>query len=400
MKLENFLHGNNGSGLHGWASSVDVIDQIAKFNPAVNPQNSIIKNIELLTGSRFIGMEFEIEGVLMSNPRTPASKLAQISADAEMHKYWFMTNDGSLRNAGKEFVTYKGLDIKHVPNALDALENALYWVYDPKMASISSRCSVHVHYNVWDFTLEDLRSSVLAYMFVERLMYLISGDRFNNIFCVPCYNMARTQWSPLFNTYHTSHKLQWESLAGLFQKYAGFNLRPIFEYGTIELRHHKGTVHPREINDWVNIIHELFTNSRKYTWRTWREVAKEYWDANELGKLVSAISPLLFEKTKHFNLNMILEPHIKFALWASAKNDDIPALDDSDGPKSVKKKSKPSFADVALEELGSVFLPTGNTQQVNFETQAPNNWNIYNPVLADAINWGSPPITITNTSGT
>lgn len=180
----------------------------------------------------FVGVEIELENISL------------------MYKNSAFTNhvDNSLKLDGCEFVT--------LPIKLRYLEVELQRILDQvkDTALVSQRCSIHVHMNVRDMTLEHLSNMVMLYMIFERSLYRVSGDRWNNNYCIP---LAMTsdlliRWFKYEKTY-----INWS-----WNKYTGLNLCPIWggessKIGTVEFRQHKGSVDVEEIMQWCNLITAL-----------------------------------------------------------------------------------------------------------------------------------------------
>lgn len=122
----------------------------------------------------------------------------------------------------------------------------------------SERCSVHVHANVQDLTLDQLQALILLYQTFEELFFLYAGDeRNNNIFCVP--------WSQTVMTHSLVEKVATEGIAPVvsWQKYTALNLLPIVHQGTVEFRHLPGTCDVTRIMNWLQLIGCLFAYARK-----------------------------------------------------------------------------------------------------------------------------------------
>lgn len=113
----------------------------------------------------------------------------------------------------------------------------------------SERCSVHVHVNVQDCTVPQLKAICFLYQVFERVLYNFAGaDRDKNIFCVP--------WNQTIITHGILDTLTPESLIGVkrWMKYTGLNLIPISTQGTIEFRHLPGTADTARISTWLQLI--------------------------------------------------------------------------------------------------------------------------------------------------
>lgn len=158
---------------------------------------------------------------------------------------WDMTNDGSLRNAGREFITSPS-----TPHQIEAAINSLYNAL-PSKAHFSPRTSIHVHLNCRELTLEQIYNIVIVYQCFEDLLYEYAGkERKKSIFCVPIGN---TQ----YYNYFRAHMLS-GNLYKFWSKYTGLNLRPLYDYGTIEFRHLRGTKDRHVIFTWLHLLYRLY----------------------------------------------------------------------------------------------------------------------------------------------
>jgi hypothetical protein len=181
----------------------------------------------------FVGVEIELEKVDLKH--VPAST-------------WNIVEDGSLKDKGKEFVTIP-IQFKYLEVELERLFGSL------NSCNPSERCSVHVHINARDFTLEELKKFIALYMIFEKSLYNFSGERLNNNFCVPVvfYPEIAKQFVDCLSV---------GTIIPVWFKYYGFNLSPIFggessPIGTIEFRHMKGTTDIEWIINWINLIVSL-----------------------------------------------------------------------------------------------------------------------------------------------
>lgn len=189
---------------------------------------------KIRAGTTYIGLEIELEKV----------KITSIPNGT-----WKMTEDGSLKEEGKEFITIP-IQFKYLEVELDRLFKGL------KSSSASTRCSVHVHINARDLNLEELKNFILLYLIFEKSLYNFSGNRINNNFCVPLFYYPSIVRD--FLHYLTNNKMIYEH----WYKYFGFNLSPIFggesdPIGTIEFRHMKGNTDTKWIISWINLIVSL-----------------------------------------------------------------------------------------------------------------------------------------------
>jgi hypothetical protein len=210
-----------------------------------------------LKSSVLIGIEVELENV---NPHNKED----IS--------WKKVKDGSLRNNGQEFTLC--LWNTSAEQYLTQLFKAF-----PE-TTISSRCSIHIHINICSFTLEQIKNLILLYIIFENALYLYSGNRINNIYCVP----IRT-W--LFNGTNLD-TLTIEDIVYVFPKYSGLNIIPRDNkgkyLGTVEFRHMIGNKNVSYITTWIDIITQLTSYAQTQDYETLKtslssmRLSSEYWN--------------------------------------------------------------------------------------------------------------------------
>lgn len=202
--------------------------------------------IPIRAPTTYVGVELELEKVILKNA-IPSS--------------FHMINDGSLKLAGKEFVT--------VPIRFCYLEQELYRLLGAMNPPfVSSRCSVHVHLNVRDFTVQELYRFLLLYLIFEKGLFNFSGGRDNNIFCTPLSSNIR------FVKHQLGRMVENNSLGETeWRKYFAVNLCPIWgsdnqgssKLGTVEFRHMAGTIDVKLILDWISLIVSLKIAAKRFT---------------------------------------------------------------------------------------------------------------------------------------
>lgn len=193
--------------------------------------------------STYLGIEIEVENVKVFNKVSP---------------YWGITEDGSLRNHGHEFIT--------PPIRAFRAERALTTLFNQQInqdIDFSDRTSIHVHMNIRTLTVPQLEALLLTYLLFERSFFSFVGHkRFSNIFCVP---ISETDLGK-----HLRQLILNKSPIFSWQKYSALNLLPITEKGTIEFRHLHGTKDIKKIMTWINLILSLkkfaLRNDPEYIW--------------------------------------------------------------------------------------------------------------------------------------
>lgn len=184
------------------------------------------------------GMECEIEG------------LTAIKHDTLLDLGWSVTEDGSLRNNGQEFIS--------VPSSLEELVEKFKGLHTVGIKTsgeaFSERTSIHVHVNCLDLELSRVKNIMLWYALFEPYFFsLVKPERVNNIFCV---QLSQT-------VLPDSYKQQLKALVHKWSKYTALNLLPLAELGTIEFRHMHGTNDPVVVEQWLRTIKNLWEFGQK-----------------------------------------------------------------------------------------------------------------------------------------
>ena len=188
-----------------------------------------------------LGIEIEVENIL--NP-------------VAFGYYWKDKQDGSLRNYGMEYASIP-LKAYQVEYALTYFNQVMLGYNKP---DYSPRTSVHVHINVRNMTVEEIKVMTILYAIFERYFFSFTTlDRIKSIFCVPLYKTGLLEGLSSFEEHQS------------WSKYSALNLCTIFggdgvgRYGTIEFRHMHGTNDVDLLISWINNILCLKAAAYKYT---------------------------------------------------------------------------------------------------------------------------------------
>lgn len=181
---------------------------------------------------KLFGIEIEVENCILAT--IPAGALT----------YWTTVGDSSLKENGVEFVS-RILHLHEVKEALNQVYNKVPFLLN-KEATFGPRTSIHIHSDVtWMEDLTQLSPLIFMYLLCEDLMYkFVEPHRRKNIFCV------KTKETKYLRRQLVAQSL---NLEGLF-KYAGFNLRSLFDHGTVEFRMLEGTYDIQKILTWIDFI--------------------------------------------------------------------------------------------------------------------------------------------------
>lgn len=175
----------------------------------------------MIVGTGRVGVELELEN--LTNVSAPSG--------------WDVTIDGSLRNNGYEFVLRGAQGGTELFNSITSLEQELF----DKNFHANLRCSTHVHLDVRELTIVQLKKLLLAYIVFEDLFFELSGSfRKSNNFC-PSFAFAQEKiklwnslWSddtPRFLDLMCNHRDRRTD-----DKYSSLNVVPVHHLGSIEFR--------------------------------------------------------------------------------------------------------------------------------------------------------------------
>lgn len=144
---------------------------------------------------------------------------------------WDCKEDGSLRN-GREFVCsrpFSGIKLKKVitdfASAMGRIDVNGSW-----------RCSTHVHMDMRGTNTMTLKKTILAFIFYEKVMYACSGmHRYKSNFA-PAMAAVQDQLVTLADLWHLNDEMFVRHLASRWDKYSSLNMKPLTQFGSIELR--------------------------------------------------------------------------------------------------------------------------------------------------------------------
>lgn len=203
----------------------------------------------VLPSNNLVGIEVELENV----PRDGNQPL----------KYWTITRDGSLRNNGVEFILSHPTCGQTLIDAISELGTYLK-KFSP---DASDRTSLHVHLDFRSSTVDQIFQFCMMYAVLERTLIKYAGGeaRSNSIYCIPLHKSYETmiEMSRLNDRAITAkHSKRAKDIivhecataVNRSEKYAACNIKPLGNFGSIEIRIHKGEKDPARILEWVQML--------------------------------------------------------------------------------------------------------------------------------------------------
>lgn len=183
-----------------------------------NSDPSEVVKHPLVEGTSRVGIEIEVEN---------------LSSRPQRMRYWVAKGDGSLRNNGVEFVFRQPLGGNDAKAAIDEVDHILF----TNKPDLNLRCSTHVHLDVRDMTVPELKRLILAYVYYETFLFRQSGEyRLKSNFCTPI-SFAEGLSKILGDIWNTNDSHYFlSSIVDRWDKYCGLNLLPMQSFGSIEFR--------------------------------------------------------------------------------------------------------------------------------------------------------------------
>lgn len=169
-------------------------------------------------GAHSVGIEIEIEQ-------------ANIPSLPKRFDMWKITQDDSLRD-GQELVTALPVWKVNLEEAYEQFDAIIATAQQPP--ACSWRCSTHVHLDIRDLTVTELKAVMIAVCFTDTLITKANGREGSN-FCVP------------YRSAHPVHQA--------FQKYSSAGLFRLKDLGTIEFRMFKSVSTSAELRGIVDTVH-------------------------------------------------------------------------------------------------------------------------------------------------
>lgn len=198
-----------------------------------------------------IGIEIECENIrsLLNKYPFPAN--------------WVHKSDGSLRNDGVEFISPANTEEEVLPS----LALMLAWIYLGR-PEFSWRTSVHVHLDCTKLTPEEFKRFLLLYFLFEEALFQFANParKETNIFCTPitrCNFYAISEFIHAPNDAVPLLKEAFNNLNAVIKKYSAINVGHMYDFGTVEFRHLRGTGDPVLLGRWLTLLCRLYQTAKE-----------------------------------------------------------------------------------------------------------------------------------------
>jgi hypothetical protein len=228
---------------------------------------------------RTFGVEIECYGVprytIMASFRVHGIRAVEISETDDVLEIWRLSNDGSIQGEHSVEVVSPPLCGTEGLRELSNVLNVLYVLG----CKVNMSCGFHVHWNCGDFTGKNVLSLLRLYAKFEPVIdYLVSPSRRanrnehcqtmikdNNLYWVrqldPSERDRASEVALAFEKQFSTYSYQGRTHRG--GRYHKVNIAAYNMYGTIEFRHHQGTLSADKAVNWVIFTQQL-VNKAKY----------------------------------------------------------------------------------------------------------------------------------------
>lgn len=275
-----------------------------KLNELLNQEKDckLYPNSNLLVSSTdFVGVEIELEDI-----DTNRSDYDEISPN----NFWNTVSEDSLRGGG-ELVFKEPLRGLNLIKALEEYTSFLtkYTTIVGNFPTISDRCSLHVHLDVRDLHINEIKNVAAIYVLFEKVIFqFLNPDRYNNNYCVPLgitdFNNIFSEMPSDVHDNSTAYNFT-KYIKDRCDKYGSMNYLSTTSYGSLEFRGHPGSFNTMDIIEWVNILLSIKTFAKSLGDKDITAMMVSGWSAEALtNEIFSSVAHLLLQ-TNCFKQNFI-----------------------------------------------------------------------------------------------
>ena len=207
--------------------------------------------------SRAVGIELEA-----INEDREAMDYGYYESNWEFRNNWRVVHDGSIdsgEGVGREFITKGGLSGDELYQSIDNVTTGLKdygW-------SVNRSCGMHIHIDARDLRWREIKYILAVSKLCEQIMFkMLPTSRRNGRWCkrIPltmenilsiCDDQEFIEtWYGAFDTYPSYDKYN-------DARYCGVNMHSRIIHGSIEFRHHSGTLDSEKIVNWIEVCQRI-----------------------------------------------------------------------------------------------------------------------------------------------
>lgn len=266
--------------------------EIGKIVNRPSPARTFGNTTELVSNDVYLGVEVELEGM---------SKIYD-KALSELNEtgLWEIVDDNSLRDGGREFImtergTNQPLRGQDVVNALQAFNKFITKQAEVNSEPVTStRTSTHIHIDVRDLTVAELKRFILLYYTFEDILFKWAApDRRMSPYCRPASEHPDIVFRAA--SFLATSKVNFIN-PELGNKYDALNYLSVHHHGTVEVRMLGACWDYEHLKDWINLLLSLRRAARDETLEadTLPELASQNGMEQFLASIFGDMSNLLF----------------------------------------------------------------------------------------------------------
>lgn len=213
-----------------------------------------------------IGVEIELFGVnyqvLINELRDGGISVASYTGYThQVIPQWKVTTDASVTSKGTGLGN--GLElvspILYGEEGLNQL-NKVCEILNRIGAKVDRTCGLHVHFDIADYTVENVKSLLCYWLQNKSLINgILPKSRRRNSYCT---NINSSDLE-LMEVHHANSISDIANLLG--SRYRVINLRSYARYGTIEFRQHSGTIEYEKIEHWIIMLYQMLVYAKNNT---------------------------------------------------------------------------------------------------------------------------------------
>lgn len=133
-------------------------------------------------------------------------------------------------------------------------------------AKVNTSCGFHVHHNAANWGIKEFRNLFKRFVKFETALDTVqptSRRANNNTYCKSnTLGMSTTQCFAAIDSCNTVQKLS-DIYGG--QRYFKLNLQSFFRMGSVEFRHHAGTVDADKVENYIRLTYAMVADSAEHT---------------------------------------------------------------------------------------------------------------------------------------
>ena len=255
--------------------------------------------------SRAVGLELEAV-----HEDYEAMDYSYYERNWEFRNNWRVVHDGSIDSGdgvGREFITRGGLSGDELYQSIDNITTDLKrigW-------SVNRSCGMHIHIDARDLKWREIKYILAVSKLSEQIIYkMLPDSRRNSRWCkrIPMtmghiMDICDDQdfidtWYQAFDTYPSYEKYN-------DARYCGVNMHSRIIHGSIEFRHHSGTLDSKKIINWIEICQRIVEAGIKLARldrgniTTFNEYKKTYALSQYIEKSKTSMTPLAVDEFFH-----------------------------------------------------------------------------------------------------